>query len=363
MMAYEKANAVVAGELHYPWPSPPEQGDWQTIADGLVWLRMPLPFGLDHINLYLLRHADGWVIVDTGLGDQPTRDVWQRVFDEVFEGRPVKAIISTHFHYDHTGSLGWLSEQFKCPVLMTRGEYQSLYVDPSSGGEPGWEFHQFYKRAGVSEQRLADFLHIINGSAFQRKIPASHQRIAHGQVLRIGDRDWEVVVGSGHSPEHACLLSREDGLFISGDQVLPRITSSISVTVTEPDANPLQDWLTSIDSLRAVPDDVLVLPAHERPFYGLDYRLDQLASHHAAHLEKLLGWLSDEKTVDEVTDFLFPHATSAFDLLLASGEALAHLNYLLNERQVTRRLDNGRFWYRRLEIHEVTEEKNVMIHI
>lgn len=363
MSAPRQKEATGEGKLSYPWPSPPERGEWQTIADDIVWLRMPLPFGLDHINLYLLRHGDGWVIIDTGLGDQPTRDVWNRVFEKVFEGRPVKAIISTHFHYDHTGSLGWLSEQFKCPVYMTRAEYQSLFQDLSSGGGPGWEFYQFFERAGISEERLAEFLKIINGSAFERRVPSSYVRLQSGHVLRIGDRDWEVVVGSGHSPEHACLLNRRDGLFISGDQVLPRITSSVSVTATEPEANPLHGWLASIESLRSVSDDVLVLPAHERPFYGLHRRLDQLAEHHDAKLNNLLGWLTDEKTVHEATEFLFPHANSAFDWLLASGEALAHLNYLLGNEQVTRRLNSGCYRYRRQSAGEVTRGESSVINI
>lgn len=349
--------------LHYPWPSAPPRGEWQEVADGVVWLRMPLPFGLDHINLYLLRHGDGWVIVDTGLGDQPTRDVWLRVFDEVFEGRPVKAVIATHFHYDHSGSLGWLAEYFKCPVLMTRAEYHSLFMDMSGVVEPGWDFYQFFERCGIPEQRVADFLKIIKGGAFERKVPASYVRLIDKQVLKIGERDWEVVVGAGHSPEHACLLSRKDGLFISGDQVLPRITSSIAVMVSEPEANPLDDWLESIKSLQDVPDDVLVLPAHERPFYGLHRRLDQLAAHHQVLLGKLTDWLNAEKTADDATQFLFPHVTSSFDLLMAGAETLAHLNYLLRDKRAVRRLDSGRYWYRRRQCDDVKDDGAAMLQV
>lgn len=347
--------------LSFPWETPPDRGSWQEVADGIIWLRMPLPFSLDHINLYILRHGDGWVIVDTGLGNQETRDVWEKVFEEALEGRPVKAVISTHFHYDHTGALGWLSSRFKCPVYMTQREYQALFVDPSKGGEPGWEFYQFFERSGVSEQRLADFLKVIGGSAFEREIPASYVRLKHQQVLRIGERDWEIVVASGHSPEHACLFCREDRLFISGDQVLPRITSSICVTVTEPDGNPLADWLDSIKFLKSLPDDVLVLPAHERPFYGLHARLGGLASHHSKKLQSLLSSLDQERTVDELTDLLFPHAKSPFDLMLANGETRAHLNFLFADEQITRRLESGRYLYRRVAVNDMTTTEVVHI--
>ncbi|OEY66311.1 MBL fold metallo-hydrolase [Marinobacter sp. X15-166B] len=334
--------------LSFPWETPPATGDWQTVAEGVVWLRMPLPFGLDHINLYLLQHDDGWVIVDTGLGTAQSREVWERVFREVMDDAPVKAVIATHFHHDHAGCLGWLSRRFRCPVYMTRGEYQALFISPPRGSEPGWEFAQFYQRAGVPEARLDGFLKVLGASSFEQDVPASFTRLTDGQVLRIGTRDWEVVVGSGHSPEHACLYSRQDQLFISGDQVLPRITSSVCVTVTEPEANPLDDWLSSLHRLRAVSDQVLVLPAHERPFYGLHQRLTQLAEHHHGHLDAMLAELKNEKTTNELMAFIFPRARSAFDALMANGETLAHLNYLLGEGRITRRLSGGRYRYQRV---------------
>lgn len=335
-------------QLAYPWEVSPANGDWRDVAEGIVWLRMPLPFGLDHINLYLLRHDDGWVIVDTGLGNAESREVWERVFHEVMADAPVKAVIATHFHHDHAGCLGWLSRRFKCPVYMTRGEYQALFIDPTKSDEPGWEFSQFYQRSGVTEARLAEFLDVIGGNSFQQDAPASFSRLTNKQVLRIGGRDWEVVVGSGHSPEHACLYCRQDQLFISGDQVLPRITSSVCVTVTEPDANPLKNWLDSLQRLRAVSDEVLVLPAHERPFYGLHHRLAQLAEHHQGHLDAMLAEMTEEKTADEMMAFVFPKVKSAFDALLANGETLAHLNFLISEGRITRRLSGERYRYQRV---------------
>lgn len=335
-------------ELSFPWETPPERGDWQAVAEGVIWLRMPLPFALDHINLYLLRHDDGWVIVDTGLGTERTREVWERVFVEVMQDAPVKAVIATHFHYDHSGSLGWLAKRFKCPVYMTRGEYHALFVSPSSDGGMSWQMSQFYQRSGMPEENIAGLLDVISDDSYQHDAPASYNRLVNNQVLRIGNYDWEVVVASGHSPEHACLYCRQADLFISGDQVLPRITSSVCVTATEPDANPLKDWLESLQSLRVVADSVLVLPAHERPFYGLHHRLGQLIGHHHGHLDALLAEMSEAKTTDELMKFMFPRVSSAFDTLLANGEVLAHLNFLLGEGRITRRLLGECYRYQRL---------------
>lgn len=334
-------------ELSFPWEAPPERGDWQTVADGVVWLRMPLPFGLDHINLYLLRHGDGWVIVDTGLGTEQTHEVWERVFVEVMQGEPVKAVIATHFHYDHSGSLGWLAERFKCPVYMTRGEYNALFVKPASGGEMSWQMSQFFENSGMPKDDIAGLMSVMSDASYEQNAPDSYNRLVDNQVLRIGNYDWEVVVASGHSPEHACLYCRQANLFISGDQVLPRITSSVCVNATEPDANPLKEWLESLQRLRAVSDDVLVLPAHERPFYGLHHRLGQLVEHHHGHLDELLAEMSEAKTADQLMKFMFPKVRSSFDTLLANGEVLAHLNFLLGEGRITRRLIGECYHYQR----------------
>ncbi len=203
------------------------------MADGVLWLRMPLPFGLDHINLYLLRHGEGWVVVDTGLAVPRSREVWEKVFVEDMGRLPVLAVVCTHFHFDHSGLAAWLTERFRCPLYMTRGEFQALYVTPD-GREPGWEFHDFYRRAGLDDEQIASLLPTIEGMRFDGGLPRSYRRLRDGDWLKIGGRHWQVVLGAGHSPEHACLFSKDDPLLIAGDQVLPRITSSVLVGANEP---------------------------------------------------------------------------------------------------------------------------------
>lgn len=333
--------------LRYPWVAPPASGETLEVAPGVLWLRMPLPFGLDHINLYLLRHGDGWVVVDTGLNTEQSRAVWERVLVEVLEGQPVLAIVCTHFHYDHSGLLGWLSARFRCPVYMTRAEYQAIHVAPPRSDEPEWAFHQFYRLAGLSEEDSAAFLPLIRQEHYQPTPPAAFRRLREGSVLPIGGRNWQVVIGRGHSPEHACLISAEDGLLISGDQVLPRITSTVGVNVDEPDGDPLRDWLDSLDRLAELPDGLLVLPAHERPFFGLHLRLEQLRAHHRQHLDQTLERCGEPCTAAELMLELFPRLKSRFDELMAIGETLAHTNFLITEGLLVRETVAGVHRYRR----------------
>jgi len=334
--------------LRFPWPQPPENGAVQQVAEGLLWLRMPLPFGLDHINLYLLRHGDGWVAVDTGLNNDQTREVWKALFDTALGGLPLVAVICTHFHSDHVGVLGWLSERFQCPVFMSASEYQAMHqLGNQSDDGSRWAFHEHYRRAGFTTEQTEALFPLLGSAHFRPQVPTSFRRLSEGSQLTIGGRRWEVRIGRGHSPEHACLYCAEDNLLISGDQVLPRITSSVCVQVTEPDADPLRDWLESVESLRSVPDSVLVLPAHERPFFNLHLRLDQLRDHHQVHLQRMLDACAEPRTAMQLMAVLFPTVKGRFDELMAIGETLAHVNYLIAQGQLVREETAGVFRYGR----------------
>lgn len=334
--------------LRFPWPQPPANGAVQQVAEGLLWLRMPLPFGLDHINLYLLRHEQGWVAVDTGLDTTQTREVWEGLFDTVMGGLPLVAVVCTHFHSDHVGVLGWLSERFRCPVFMSASEYQAMYqLGTQRDDGSRWEFRQHYQRAGFSPEQTEALFPLLGAAHFRPQVPTSFRRLSEGSQLTIGGRRWQVRIGRGHSPEHACLYCAEDGLLIAGDQVLPRITSSVCVQVTEPDADPLRDWLTSVEQLRGVPDSVLVLPAHERPFFNLHQRLDQLREHHQVHLQRVLDACDAPRSAAQLMALLFPTVKGRFDELMAIGETLAHVNYLIAQGQLLREETAGVFRYGR----------------
>lgn len=308
------------------------------VAPGVWWVRMGLPFGLDHINLWVLDAGDGWAIVDTGVGMPESRAQWEALLAGPFGHKPVTRVIVTHYHPDHIGMAGWLCRKFDVPLEITRTEYllaRTLTLDVRDGPPP--EAVDFSVRAGWPDAAVEKMKAKPWGSfgKIVSKLPAGFKRLQHGDVLTIGVRQWRVVVGRGHAPEHACLVT--DGLMIAGDQVLPRITSNVSVYPTEPYADPLSDWLDSIAALRAIDPAILVLPAHNEPFTGLHVRLDQLDADHRDKLVKLEAFCATPRTAFESFATLFRKPVGEADYGIATGEALAHLHWLEERGRLSRR--------------------------
>jgi glyoxylase-like metal-dependent hydrolase (beta-lactamase superfamily II) len=339
-----------AESLTYPLGSPPGAGEAIQVAPGVLWLRMPLPMALNHINVWALADGDTWTLVDTGIQTPETAAAWQSAFSGVLGGRAVGRVICTHMHPDHIGMAGWLTRRFDCQLWITRLEYVTCrMLAADTGREPPADALRFHQAAGWDEAAIEDYRARFGG--FGKHIyalPDSFKRVSDGDEVEIGGRIWRAVVGRGHSPEHLCLHCPELALMISGDQVLPRITSNVSVFPTEPDADPLDDWLTSIAALaHRIPDDVLVLPSHNEPFRGLHARLSQLAAGHEEKLGRLRESLQQPKRAIDVFDILFRRPVGLSLLSLATGEALAHLNLLIHRRQAVRELDAaGVAWYR-----------------
>ncbi|QXQ05187.1 MBL fold metallo-hydrolase [Sphingosinicellaceae bacterium] len=330
--------------LHYPHGRfTPEPDTLFEVAPGVFWLRMPLPFSLDHINLWVLDDGNGWAIVDTGLNTGQGKKTWAGLFAGALAGKPVTRVIVTHYHPDHLGLAGWLCERWGLPLEIARTEYllaRTLTLDVRDAPPP--EAVAFYARAAWPEERL-DALKARSWGGFSKAVsplPAGFKRIRDGDVLTIGGRAWRIVTGRGHSPEHSCLVCDEAGLMLAGDQVLPRITSNVSVYPTEPDADPLKDWLDSIEMLRHLDAGMRVLPAHNEPFDGLHTRLDQLRDDHLDKLEKLEAFCATPRTVFETFPILFRRPVGD-DVMMASGEALAHLHWLENRGQVVRDRDGA----------------------
>jgi glyoxylase-like metal-dependent hydrolase (beta-lactamase superfamily II) len=347
------AAAPARPSLRYPFEAPPARGDTLEVAPGVLWIRMPLPFRLDHINLWALADGDGWTVVDTGVRNEESIATWRSLFNRTPERGPISRVIVTHMHPDHVGMAGWLTRKFDCRLWMTRLEYlncRALVAD--TGREAPADALAFYRRAGWSEvatesykTRFGDFGKLIYA------LPDSYRRIHDGEVLRIGQHDWRVIVGSGHCAEHACLYCEELKLLISGDQVLPRISSNVSVYPMEPDANPMAEWLGSLDKIeREVPDDVLVLPAHNDCFRGLHARIAHLRQGQHTAFERLRRRLQEPRRAVDVFGALFGREideTSVPLLGMATGESLACLNYLVGcgEARCDRDAD-GVAWYR-----------------
>ena len=345
--------------LVYPCGEPPLPSQTREIAPGVLWIRMPMPFDLDHINLWALsdRGADdaepGWTIVDTGVQTLDTATAWGHLLapSGALAGGRVTRVMVTHMHPDHVGMVGWMTRRFDCRLWMTRLEYLNCRVlAADTGREAPEDGIRFYRRAGWTEDDIENYRARFGGfGKMIHRLPDSYQRLSDGQRLQVGANEWRVVVGTGHSPEHACFHCPELKLFITGDQVLPKISSNVSVFPTEPDADPLGDWLASIEKIkREVPDDVLVLPAHNEPFRGLHERLDHLAGGHQRSLERLRDCLDEPKRAIDVFSALFRRAISDPHLLsLATGESLAHINYLLRRGEVVvDKVAGGAAWYR-----------------
>lgn len=329
--------------LTYPHDAGPEPGRMIEVADRVFWLRMPLPFSLKFINLYLLDDGDGWTLVDTGLGDEKTLGLWSDLH-ELLQGKPIHRVLVTHMHPDHVGCAGWLCERYDAPLLMSRGEYFQCAILLGDTGQPApREALRFYRRAGFDDQALERYARRFGMFGnFVERLPRSYTRLRADDTLKMADQDWRVVVGSGHSPEHVCLWNEDSGIFISGDQILPRISSNVSVWPIEPESNPLGEWLDSCARLRdLLPSDTLVLPSHNRPFVGAGIRLSQLIDEHMDRLDKLVACCSEPRRAVDVFPVLFKRPIDASDYIMATGESLAHLHWLWLAGKLSIRDDDG----------------------
>jgi glyoxylase-like metal-dependent hydrolase (beta-lactamase superfamily II) len=329
----------------------PDPGELIALADGVGWARLPIPGSLKHINVWVLEDSDGVALVDTGLNIADCRAGWEALFAGPLAGRRVTRLIVTHFHPDHLGLAGWLAARFEVRTWMTRGEwlYARMLAADVRDAPPG-EAVAYWRGAGWSEERIAQEAAKGWGrfAAMLSPVPVSHVRLRDGDTLPIGGRDWRIVVGSGHSPEHACLWDEARGLLIAGDQVLPRITSNVSLSLSEPEADPLGEWLASIERLRALPGDLLVLPSHGEPFTGLHARLDALAHGHADRLDALHRRLAEPARAVDCFATLFARKIEEGMLGLATGEAMAHLRRLEVGGRAVRQVRDGVFWFRAL---------------
>ena len=324
--------------LEYPRAEPPAGGETAEIAPGVHWLRMPLPFALDHINLWLLEDGEDWTIVDCGIGDDATRALWDRIFAGRIAGRSVRRVIVTHHHPDHAGLASWLVERAGAEFWMPQAEYLAAHAM-----REGWAGYGFdnvvsmFARNGLAGEQLA--LLQQRSANYRSRVPGfpiSYRRLMEGQAHRIGGRGWRVIMGYGHAPEHAALYCEELGVLISGDMVLPRISTNVSVWANEPEGNPLALFLDSISRYARLPAKTLTLPSHGLPFRGLRERVAQLAEHHRLRLAELHEVCETPKAAAEVLATLFRRSLDTHQMFFAMGEAMANLHLLYYEGRLDR---------------------------
>ncbi|MBJ22260.1 MAG: MBL fold metallo-hydrolase [bacterium] len=336
--------------LEYPFLEIPSAGETVEVAADVFWLRMPMPGRLSHINVWLLRDHDGWTIVDTGINTEDLKKCWEGVFEKHLQNLPVKRVFSTHLHGDHTGLSGWITQRWNAELWMSRTDFLMCKVMAAYGPrDVPDEAIRFYRRAGFSTERLDEYRGVFGkfGSSIST-LPQGYRRVIDGDYIDIGGREWRVVIGRGHSPEHVCLYCPELKVLISGDQILPKITPNVSVNPSEPRANPLKEWLASSAELRDfLPGDLLVLPAHEDLFHGVHERLTQIIAFHETGLEKLYDLCAEPKRAVDVFPALFKSEIDRFTFFAATGESIAHLHCALDRRMLVEEEDyEGVAWYR-----------------
>lgn len=335
--------------LIYPFDRVPAGAEVIEVVKGILWARIPLPWSLDHINVYLFDEGDSWSVVDTGSQGSRGIEAWEAIDAEVLGGKPIKHVVATHMHPDHLGLAGWLVEKYDAKFSITMLEYmlaQHLWHG-ATDVFPEQEIQHLLKM-GLNP----DMEPMVRKSGFGfykkgvHELPYCFERMEDGSLLTLGGRQWRAIVGRGHSPEHACLLCLDEPLFIGGDQVLPEITSNVSVYAREPMANPLAHWLSSIERMKAIEVDPLVLPSHGPVFRGLHNRLEALIESHLSKLVRLHGWCAEEKR-SPVDTFpaLYRRKIEGFDFFLALGEAIAHLHLLESIGLLARTMKNGVYYF------------------
>jgi glyoxylase-like metal-dependent hydrolase (beta-lactamase superfamily II) len=349
-------------QLDYPLGDTlPETGHTITLAPGVRWLRMALPFALNHINLWLLEDnvdsghgpVRGWTVIDCGIASDDIRAAWETIFGNELDGLPVLRVLATHCHPDHVGLAHWICERWNAPLWMTAAEYAfARAMSAGLAGTGGEASEQHFLRHGMHDGAMQEKVAGRKGyyPAMVPAMPASYVRMQDGDKVAIGGRDWRVITGFGHSPEHAALYSDDLNVLISGDMILPRISTNVSVMAIEPEADPVRQYLQSLKKYADLPPDTLVLPSHGKPFRGLPIRITQLNDHHRDRLAEVLEACITPLCAADIVPLMFRRPLDSHQMVFALGEALAHLHQLWFTGALVRRLDaDGVFRFVRSE--------------
>ncbi|MFT6944057.1 MAG: glyoxylase-like metal-dependent hydrolase (beta-lactamase superfamily II) [Yoonia sp.] len=333
--------------LRYPFPDPPAEGGAVTVAPNVLWMRLPLPMALDHVNVYALDDGDSWTVVDTGFASKRSRAIWEKLLSGPLQGRPVNRVIVTHHHPDHVGLAGWLIERGATLCMPRTGWLMARMLTLDVQETLSAEALAFYTRAGmdlaVLEKRRTD--RPFNFADCVAPLPLGYSRLINGDEITMGGQTWDIRMGAGHAPEHATFWSRDDNLVIGGDQLLPSISPNLGVYPTEPDADPVTDWLQSCVLFQGfAKDDQLILGGHKLPFTGLPLRLRQLIDNHHGALERLRAHLTEPRSAGECFVPLFKRNIKDGEYGLALVEAVAHLNHLHQAGLASRVLREDGAW-------------------
>ncbi|WP_322890320.1 MULTISPECIES: MBL fold metallo-hydrolase [unclassified Yoonia] len=333
--------------IRYPYPDPPATRTAIEVAEGILWMRLPLPMALDHVNVYALDDGDGWTVVDTGFASTKSKAIWQSLLDGPLAGKPVTRVIVTHHHPDHVGLAGWFVAQGAALHMPRTGWLMARMLTLDVQDRPTQETIAFYERAGMAADELArrKAERPFNFADCVAPLPLGYQRLRDGGTIRMGGRTWDIRMGDGHAPEHATFWSRDDAVVLGGDQLLPSISANLGVYPTEPDADPVGDWIASCERFQTVARaDHLVLGGHKLPFTGLPLRLTQMIDNHHGALDRLLAHLDQPRAAGDCFLPLFKRQIGPAEYGLALVEAVAHLNHLHQTGRARQHLRDDGAW-------------------
>ena len=334
--------------ISFPFENPPSEGSAIEVAEDILWMRLPLPMALDHVNVYAIRDGEGWCIVDTGYFTKRSQQIWESLLSGPLNGNPVTRVLVTHHHPDHIGMAGWFQTKLDTELISSRTAWmygRMMILD----NQKKWpkEVLDFYKSTGISEEMFSYWLSRgpRNFLDVCFPMPSGYTRIKDGDKIKIGKRKWHVRSGDGHAPEHITLWSLDDDVVIAGDQVLPGISSNIGVYPTEPLADPLTDWIASCEKFKLIAkNEHFVLPGHKLPFLGLPTRLQQLIDNHNNSLPRLIEHLKTPQTAVGCFEILYKRKIGKGEYGLALVEAVAHLNHLFIAGKIQRRMNKNKVW-------------------
>ena len=339
-------NAPARG-IRYPWETPPAEGEAIEVADGILWLRLPLPMALDHVNVYALDDGESRTLIDTGVHSRRSVALWEKILAGPLGGKPVTRVILTHHHPDHVGMAGWFMARGAELVTTRTAMLMSRMLTLDEQERPTPETLRFWRHCGM-ERRIYDEraeTRPFNFADIVHPIPLGYTRIKEGDRLHAAGRDWDVRIGNGHAPEHATLWSTDGTLILAGDQILPSISSNIGVYATEPEADPVSDWIEACERLSAhATTEQLALGGHKLPFRGVPTRLRQLIDNHHGALSRLEDFLSEPRTAAECFPPLFMRRISDGEYGLALVEAMAHCLHLWHEGRAERIVGEDEAW-------------------
>ncbi|MGQ5524291.1 MBL fold metallo-hydrolase [Chitinimonas sp. PSY-7] len=329
--------------LSYPWHDQlPVSGQTIEVGPGIHWLQMPLPFALNHINLWLLREQHGWTVVDTGFDSEESRALWEQHFNGTMAGLPMQRVVATHYHPDHIGLADWLVQRFSAPFHCSLGEFTAAHA--LWHGLPGFDvvaLNAHFGRHGLPAGKAIQYRE--RGNTYRwgvKSLPLNFNRVLAGDTLHLGDADWVTIPGHGHSPEHMALYCEEKRCLIAGDMLLPKISTNVGVWASEPDGDSLKLFLASLNRFLDLPDDTLVLPSHGRPFRGIHPRVAALHAHHQERLATLSAAIRGPVTAFELLPVLFGRVFDLYQTMFALAECIAHLNHLWHAGVLRRQQDS-----------------------